>query len=109
MGLLASILSSCTSIGLKAINGLAKSDGYKLFADIEYGQDVANKLDVYLPSDQPATATVIFFYGGCWGHCLMLLLIGGIISTETVNFGIFYICIHISRIVNIQINRTLKL
>jgi acetyl esterase/lipase len=69
MGLLAGLLSSCASIGLKAINGLAKSSDFKIHTDISYGTETANKLDVYLPHDQPITATIIFFYGGCWGYC----------------------------------------
>ena len=69
MGLLAGLLSGCTSIGLKAINDLAKSGDYKLYADIEYGLNTANKLDVYLPRKTPASAAIVFFYGGCWGYC----------------------------------------
>lgn len=69
MGLLASLLSSCASIGLKAINGLAKAGDYELLVDKAYGSNAANKLDVYLPQNKPVTAAIIFFYGGCWGYC----------------------------------------
>ncbi|MCF6300126.1 MAG: alpha/beta hydrolase [Proteobacteria bacterium] len=67
--LLMSILSSCVSTGLKVINKLAKSDDYEVFTDLVYGEKPNNKLDIYIPKNKKVKATLVFFYGGCWGNC----------------------------------------
>ncbi|VAW73839.1 hypothetical protein MNBD_GAMMA12-3703 [hydrothermal vent metagenome] len=66
------LLSACASSSLKIVNTLAKNKGYTLVSDIAYGTHSLNKLDLYLPKhhSNKAKATVIFFYGGCWGYCL---------------------------------------
>ncbi len=66
------LLSACARSSLKIVNTLAKNKGYTLVSDIPYGAHSLNKLDLYLPknSHNQAKATVIFFYGGCWGYCL---------------------------------------
>lgn len=67
-------LSSCSSIKLYVANSLAKTDAYQLSADISYGSDASQTLDVYSVNDaanaEPSNANVIiFYYGGCWGAC----------------------------------------
>lgn len=63
-------LAGCTSLELFAINSLARFDDYRVVAGIAYGDWPLNHLDLYLPQQQKAIrATVIFFYGGCWGGC----------------------------------------
>lgn len=62
-------LFSCANTGLKVINGLAKSQHYRSFNDIEYAKYPHNKLNLYLPKEKAIIATIIFYYGGCWGHC----------------------------------------
>ena len=66
---LSTSLLSCVSTGLGVINGLAKLGDYRLYKDVEYRTDHNQKLDIYLPKGQAAKATVVFFYGGCWGQC----------------------------------------
>ncbi len=62
-------LTSCIKSGLKYINFVAKSGDYESYLDISYGSKPANKLNIYLPKNQKITATIIFYYGGCWGYC----------------------------------------
>ncbi|MFK8010873.1 MAG: alpha/beta hydrolase [Marinicellaceae bacterium] len=62
-------LSSCTKTGLNVINLISDSTEFEVIKDIHYGQHKINVLDLYLPTSQKPTATVIFFYGGCWGKC----------------------------------------
>ncbi len=67
-GLIASVLGllgGCSPAAL--LNTTVSRQGYKLAADIPYGSNPRQKLDVYTP-DQPRTdgKTVIFFYGGSW-------------------------------------------
>src|SRR5690349_19511778 len=41
--------------------------GYHLTADLAYGPQPRQKLDVYEPADRPRGApVVVFFYGGAW-------------------------------------------
>ncbi len=66
---LISILTSCVSTGLKVINKLATSDDHQVFTDVVYDENSNNKLDIYIPKKQKTKATLVFFYGGCWGNC----------------------------------------
>jgi acetyl esterase/lipase len=52
---------------LKTINALTPSDTYKKTADVVYGSDPRQKLDVYAPEGvQGLAPVVVFFYGGSW-------------------------------------------
>lgn len=67
-GLIASVLGllgGCSPAAL--LNTTVSRQGFKLEADIPYGSEPRQKLDVYTP-DQPRAdgKTVIFFYGGSW-------------------------------------------
>jgi acetyl esterase/lipase len=67
-GLIASVLGllgGCSPAAL--LNTTVSRQGFKLEADIPYGSNARQKLDVYTP-DQPRAdgKTVIFFYGGSW-------------------------------------------
>jgi acetyl esterase/lipase len=72
----AAILAAITACSpLKVLNALTPSSGYVKTADIAYGPDARNRLDVYKPtlksSAKPAFAAagapvVVFFYGGSW-------------------------------------------
>jgi len=56
---------------LKAINFVSPKNGYHLYADIPYGEEERQKLDIYRPNNgKPPTAIIVFFYGGSWqrGH-----------------------------------------
>ncbi len=70
--LISFILSSCVKTGIKAINGLSKHGDFVLHENIRYGTHNDNLLDIYLPKNQKPKASIIFFYGGCWGQCSKL-------------------------------------
>ncbi|MGI9286105.1 MAG: hypothetical protein ACR2P1_12010, partial [Pseudomonadales bacterium] len=62
--------SACdgTSSKLLVANGLARLSDYQLFQGLSYGPSERQTLDVYRPAGDKgrSSATVIFFYGGCW-------------------------------------------
>ncbi|MBF8178329.1 alpha/beta hydrolase [Herminiimonas contaminans] len=52
---------------LTVINALTSSRSYVKTADIAFGTDARQRLDVYVPRDlQGSAAVVVFFYGGSW-------------------------------------------
>ena len=58
---------------LDAVNSLVPNDGYRRMAEVRYGHDVRQSLDVYAPdaaagstAEEGRRAVVIFFYGGNW-------------------------------------------
>lgn len=62
-------LTSCVNTGLKLVNKMAKSGNFQAFNNISYGEQPENTLNILIPNNQIIKATIIFFYGGCWGHC----------------------------------------
>ena len=60
------LLSSCAKTGLHVINDFAKSGQFQTYKNISYGKQ---KLNLYIPKEKEVSATVIYFYGGCWGQC----------------------------------------
>ncbi|MCZ6883601.1 MAG: alpha/beta hydrolase [Gammaproteobacteria bacterium] len=59
------------------MNRLAAFSDYSAIENIPYGSDKLQRLSVYSPENLPANdgvapATIIFFYGGCWGGCRTL-------------------------------------
>ncbi|MDN5937253.1 MAG: alpha/beta hydrolase [Salinisphaera sp.] len=63
----AMLLTGCS--GQAVINTLTPTWGYRLHADIAYGEQPRQKLDVYVPDDAVAGApVVVFFYGGRWSE-----------------------------------------
>jgi acetyl esterase/lipase len=67
----ASLITLVLCIGyfspLSLINGLTSSRSYVKHADISFGQDIRQKLDVYTPTSKISKApVVVFFYGGSW-------------------------------------------
>lgn len=66
------LLLACNTMKLTVVNQLAKWGDYQYQADLSYGDDSRQRLDIYIPNEDAgclATATIIFFYGGCWGGC----------------------------------------
>ncbi|MEX2321053.1 MAG: alpha/beta hydrolase [Saccharospirillum sp.] len=58
------LLSGCS---LTALNLITPHDGYERTADIAYGDNLRQTLDLYHPTDPTAGApTLVFFYGGSW-------------------------------------------
>nr|WP_314624564.1 alpha/beta hydrolase [uncultured Noviherbaspirillum sp.] len=66
--LAAGIVLACMACSpLSAINTLTPSASYTRSADISYGADPRQKLDIYAPRDVAVGApVVVFFYGGNW-------------------------------------------
>jgi acetyl esterase/lipase len=62
------VLAACVACSpLNALNALTPSAGYRKSADISYGADPRQKLDIYAPRDVAVGApVVVFFYGGNW-------------------------------------------
>jgi len=58
-------LSGCSASHI--LNSVVPDDDYKLYANLSYGPDVRQKMDIYAPL-KPATrpCTVMFIYGGRW-------------------------------------------
>ena len=79
------LLAGCTGTRLLLANGIARGGDYRLSADLAYGDDPRQRLDIYLPAEQlpaqpssaqpfpeqppPPRPTLIFVPGGCWGAC----------------------------------------
>jgi len=58
--------SGCGS-ALETLNALTPDTGYTRQADIAYGDDDRQRLDVYVPTDADADGhTILFVYGGAW-------------------------------------------
>jgi acetyl esterase/lipase len=70
--MLPALLTACSA--LDVLNATVPSDTYRSFANLPYGEQPRQKLDVYMPSqalaDKALTAggapMVVFFYGGSW-------------------------------------------
>jgi len=59
------IVAACSS--LQTINAITTSNTYHKAADVPYGTDPRQKLDVYTPLNTKMPApVVVFFYGGNW-------------------------------------------
>jgi acetyl esterase/lipase len=62
---LASLLGGCSPAAL--LNTTVSRGGYRLQADIAYGEGPRRMLDLYLPEQpRPDGKAVLFFYGGAW-------------------------------------------
>lgn len=64
------LASGCSGALLAAANGLdAVGGGYRRIADVAYGADPRQRLDVYVPAAAgPARSVVVFFHGGRWSR-----------------------------------------
>ena len=62
------VLAACVACSpLKTLNALTPSASYTKSADISYGADPRQKLDIYAPRNIAVGApVVVFFYGGNW-------------------------------------------
>jgi len=58
-------LGACSPV--QVLNALTPDSTYRKTADIAYGDDPRQKLDVYVPhTSLPDAPVVVFFYGGSW-------------------------------------------
>jgi acetyl esterase/lipase len=65
--LLSALIFPLSGCNLGTLNLLASEDGFKRTADLSYGSDQRQHLDIYTPAGSSAPAPVIiFFYGGSW-------------------------------------------
>lgn len=59
------LLTGCS--GPDLVNALTSYVGYKVVADIRYGNEPRQRLDLYVPDGVNAgTPVIVFFYGGGW-------------------------------------------
>lgn len=59
--------AACTPVEFFVVNAPTYASGISVKKDIAYGDDAAQKLDIYLPADDKAKhPVVVFFYGGRW-------------------------------------------
>ncbi|GGE13355.1 carboxylesterase [Polymorphobacter glacialis] len=68
IGVLAA-LAGCSSLGtLNTVNAITPGDGgvRQVGADIAFGPDPRQKLDIYAPDNAKAAPVLVFFYGGSW-------------------------------------------
>lgn len=64
-GGLLGLLMGCSP--LKVLNAFTPGGTFTRTADLGYGSDPRNRLDIYTPVDAPPDApVVVFFYGGSW-------------------------------------------
>lgn len=64
------VLAGCSETQLLLINSLARFDDFTVVENIAYGDHELNHLNIYRPKRaKQSRATVVFFYGGCWGGC----------------------------------------
>ncbi len=64
-------LSGCSSLDtLNGINSVTPGDGgtTKVAADIGFGPDPRQKLDIYAPANARNAPVIVFFYGGSWAN-----------------------------------------
>lgn len=62
---LLALLPGCSPASL--LNTTVSSDGFRKRADIAYGADPRQRLDLYIPDKpDPERRVVVFFYGGSW-------------------------------------------
>lgn len=76
--LLALLTTHCTDASLLFLNTIARFGNYTSYKNIAYGENSNQKLDIYIPQnistiESSNVATVVFFYGGCWGACSHLV------------------------------------
>ena len=58
-------LAACSPLG--ALNALSPGRDLRVKADVPYGSNLRQRMDIYAPAKGPASAPVIvFFYGGNW-------------------------------------------
>jgi acetyl esterase/lipase len=60
------LLTACSDVGLGTVNLLARFGSYERSADVRYGSDAAQRLDVYAPSGAKDAPVLVFFHGGTW-------------------------------------------
>ena len=59
------LLPACSPASL--LNATVPDDGYRKVADIAYGADPRQRLDLYIPArPDPERRVVVFIYGGAW-------------------------------------------
>ncbi|NJO38319.1 MAG: alpha/beta hydrolase [Rhizobiales bacterium] len=53
----------------RLLNAVITADGYRIERDVAYGEGPRHRLDIYIPDEVAANASVaVFFYGGRWAY-----------------------------------------
>jgi acetyl esterase/lipase len=60
------LLAGCAASGLAIANLIARFGSYERVADIAYGENPAQRLDVYTPPGARGAPVVVFLHGGTW-------------------------------------------
>jgi len=65
---IAALLALAGCSGVRAFNALVPFDAgsKRIAADVSYGPEDRQKLDIYAPDAETAAPTILFFYGGSW-------------------------------------------
>jgi acetyl esterase/lipase len=64
--LLSALIFPLSGCNLGTLNLLASESGLTNTADLSYGPDQRQRLDIYTPAESSSAPVVIFFYGGSW-------------------------------------------
>jgi acetyl esterase/lipase len=64
--ILSAASAGCSGLTFGIVNAPARFGAYQRIADVAYGSDHRETLDIYLPKKRLPKAVVIFWYGGSW-------------------------------------------
>ncbi|MFM7344417.1 MAG: alpha/beta hydrolase [Tagaea sp.] len=64
IGLLSLVLAGCSALDM--LDAITPSGGYVRTADVAFGGNPRQRLDVYAPRDAQGAPVVVFWYGGSW-------------------------------------------
>jgi acetyl esterase/lipase len=62
----ATLAGGCSSLAFTVANVTARSGRFRRHADIAYGPDAGQGLDVYAPTTARDAPVIVFWYGGAW-------------------------------------------
>jgi acetyl esterase/lipase len=63
---LTAVLAGCADLTFGLVNTPARFGSFNRIADVPYGPNPRERLDVYVPKQQTVKAVVIFWFGGSW-------------------------------------------
>lgn len=64
IGLLSLVLAGCSALDM--LDAITPSGGYVRTADLAFGDNPRQRLDVFAPRDAQGAPVVVFWYGGSW-------------------------------------------
>ena len=63
---LSTVLAGCADLTFSLVNTPARFGSFHRVADVRYGPNPREGLDIYVPKQQTTRAVVIFWFGGSW-------------------------------------------